>query len=88
MTQVNTAPQGYQPGGVYGICDRCAFKRRLRALATEWTGLKVCSECFDLKPESLSRPNIYPEGQPVRGSRPDPGDTLGPNTTTAADLIP
>lgn len=76
----------YQPGGTYGICDRCAFQKRLRDLRTEWTGLKVCCDCYDPRPADLSPPRIYPEGQPVKGARPDPGDVLGPNTTTWDDL--
>lgn len=81
-----TAPQGYRPGGVWGCCDRCDFKHRLADLRTEWTGLKVCAECFDVRPPDLSPPRIVPEGLPVRGSRPDQGDILGPNTTTPDDL--
>lgn len=76
----------YIPGGVYGICDRCAFQRRLYSLRSEWSGAKVCEDCWDPKPADLSPPRIYPEGLPVRNARPDPGDVLGPNETTASDL--
>lgn len=78
--------QRYQPGGTLGCCDRCGFVRRLAALREEWTGLRVCVECWDPRPADLSPPNLYPEGLPVRNPRPDPGDVLGPNLTTAADL--
>jgi len=81
-----TAPQGYRPGGVWGLCDRCAFKRRLASLRKEWTGLMVCEECYDPKPADLSPPRLTPEGLPVPNARPDPGDVLGDNTTTRDDL--
>jgi hypothetical protein len=66
-----TAPQGYRPGGTWGICDRCAFKHRLTALKFEWTGFRVCNECWDPEPADLRAPNIYPEGLPVRDARPE-----------------
>jgi hypothetical protein len=46
----------------------------------------VCAECFDTRPPDISPPNLHPEGLPVRDARPDQGDVLGSNTTTADDL--
>lgn len=54
----------------WGICQRCGFQRRLSALRKEWTGLKVCSKCFDPKP--VERPRLRPEGLPVPGASPEP----------------
>lgn len=76
----------YIPGRPWACCDRCAFRYRLDELRTEWTGLKVCCDCYDPRPVELTPPRIGPEGVPVRGARPDPGDILGPNLTTRADL--
>lgn len=76
----------YKPGGVWACCDRCGLNYRLSDLRKEWTGLMVCKADFDPKPADLRPPNIYPEGIPVPNARPDPGDILGANTTTAADL--
>jgi hypothetical protein len=81
-----TADQGYRAGGTWAVCDRCNFKRRLSALKKEWTGFMVCAECFDTRPPDISPPNLHPEGLPVRDARPDQGDVLGSNTTTADDL--
>lgn len=72
--------------GPWGLCDRCAFKRRLRSLRKEWTNLMVCAECFDPRPAELTPPRVGPEGVPLKNARPDPGDLLGPNTTTPDDL--
>ncbi len=56
----------------YGICDRCGFKFRLKAMRTEWTNLKVCGDCYDPRPEHLDPPYITPnEGAPLPNSRPD-----------------
>lgn len=76
----------YIKGGAWGCCDRCGFTYRLADLKTEWTGLRVCPDDYDPRPSDMSPPNIYPEGVPLPGARPDPGDVLGANTTTAADL--
>lgn len=76
----------YIPGRPWASCDRCAFNLRLDELRDEWTGLRVCRDCYDPRPRDLDPPRIYPEGLPIPGARPDLGDTLGENTTTAADL--
>lgn len=84
--EIRDASHGYRPGGTWALCDRCAYKVRHAALCKEWTGLMVCQECWDPRPADLSPPNVYPEGRPVPNARPDPGDVLGPNTTTREDL--
>jgi hypothetical protein len=76
----------YIPGGVWACCDRCAFNVRFWNLRREWTGLMVCGPCWDPRPAELTPPRIGPEGVPLPNARPDPGDVLGANTTTAADL--
>lgn len=69
----NYTGNDYVPGGAYGICDRCGFKHRLLSLRKEWSGLKVCGECFDPRPEHLDPPYINPEeGKPLREPRPEP----------------
>ena len=52
----------------YGVCDRCGFRVRYLQMRMEWTGFKVCSECYEPKnpqrnppvsptdPESLHQP--------------------------------
>ena len=35
------------------ICDRCGFEIAYLALKTEWTGLRVCKQCFDAKHPQL-----------------------------------
>lgn len=37
----------------YGVCDRCGFRARYLDLRMEWTGFKVCSECFEPKAPQL-----------------------------------
>lgn len=76
----------YRAGRPWAICERCAFQRRHDTLRFEWSGAFVCQDCYDPRPADLSPPRLYPEGQPIRNARPDPGDVLGPNLTTAADL--
>lgn len=52
---------------VRGICDRCGFERPLIALRKEWTGLKVCSECWEPR-----HPQDFVKGVPDKQSVPDP----------------
>jgi hypothetical protein len=75
---VLTAPQGYRPGGVWGVCDRCAFKLRHAQLKKEWTGFLVCPDCWDPKPADLDPPVFYAEGLPIRDARPEPPVEIPP----------
>lgn len=52
------------------LCDRCGFKFKNVELKKEWTGLMVCSDCFELrnqqdfiriKPERVAPPWVRPE---------------------------
>lgn len=45
-----------------GVCQRCDFKYDLHCLRKEWTGLRVCPECWDKRPENLRAPYVKPEG--------------------------
>lgn len=64
---------------------RCGFKYRLNELRMEWSGLRVCSECWDPRPDQMSPPNVHPEGLVRPDASPEPPDTFV-NTVTPADL--
>lgn len=52
---------------------RCGFVVEPHTkLRKEWTGLRVCKECWDPKPAELRPPPVKPEGLPVRGASPEP----------------
>ena len=36
-----------------GICDRCGQQYKYLELRKEWTGLKVCPECYEVKAPQL-----------------------------------
>jgi hypothetical protein len=48
----------------YGECPRCGFKVRLPTLRAEWTGLRVCGDCWDPRPADTRPPYAGPEGLP------------------------
>jgi hypothetical protein len=58
-------------GGAWGECPRCGFRRRLRTFRKEWTGERVCKDCFDPKPAELTTPKIRPEGVPLPNAAPE-----------------
>lgn len=71
----------------WGVCMRCGFRYDLSQLRKEWTGLRVCSPCFDPRPSELSPPAVKPEGLPRPDASPEPPDTeLGVNDVTPDDL--
>ena len=42
------------------ICDRCGFRFHSDKIKTEWTGLKVCGDCFEVRhPQDFLR--VEPE---------------------------
>ena len=71
---------------VKGICQRCGFERPLANLRTEWTGLKVCRDCFDRRHPQMDVRAVA-DRQSVPGASPEPADVfLGVNDVSANDL--
>ena len=69
----------------YGVCDRCGFRARYLDLRMEWTGFKVCSECFEPKHPQLEPPRQATDPEALRQSRPEvslPQSQLGVVRTT------
>ena len=58
------------------LCDRCSFEFKLSELKEEWTGFKVCSECYEPK-----HPQLEPE---PRVSDPEALYKPRPNNDTEA----
>lgn len=59
--------RGLQP---WGECPRCGFDRRLNEFRKEWTGLRVCRECWDARPADTKPPKYGPEGLPRPDAQP------------------
>lgn len=83
---MKTIPYHYVPGGAYGQCPRCAFKRRLNDFKIEWSGLRVCPECWDPRPDTMSTPVVYPEGLPRPDAAPELPDVFVTTPITPGDL--
>jgi hypothetical protein len=59
-----------------GICDRCGQGYKLNTLRKEWTGFKVCIECYEVKhPQLLPKRNIS-DSIALREPRPDGPTTM------------
>lgn len=72
---------GYVPGDPYGQCRRCAFVGRLSDFREEWTGGRVCKDCWDPRPDDLNPPDVRPEGVPRPDAQPEmPVVAQGPIT--------
>lgn len=70
-----------------GYCERCDFRYPLIRIRTEWSGLRVCPDCFDPRPPELSPPNLKPEGVPLPNAAPEPPDyNLSDNEITESDF--
>jgi len=54
----------------WGECARCGLDYRLNKLRKEWTGLRVCAECYDPRPPELKPPRYRPEGLVRRDAAP------------------
>lgn len=55
------------------VCDRCGLQYKNTELRDEWTGLKVCSPCWEPRhPQTLLRPPA--EDSAIPWSRPEPED--------------
>jgi len=76
----------YKAGDYNVICDRCGFKKKASECKKEWTGLFVCSPCFDIRnPQDFVR--AVADDQPVPIARPEPTDTfIAPGDVTPTSL--
>lgn len=54
-----------------GICDRCGLQYKLNTLRKEWTGFKVCVECYETKHPQLSTRHNISDAIALREARPD-----------------
>ena len=52
------------------ICDRCGFRYKYTQLKKEWTGFRVCSECYEPKHPLLEPPRNLPDPEALRDPRP------------------
>lgn len=54
-----------------GLCDRCGFRFKLLELKKEWTGFKVCSECYEPKHPQLEPITNVADSEAIYDPRPD-----------------
>lgn len=73
---MRSVPVAYVPGGSWGICQVCGFKERLNDMMLRWDGLRVCAEDWDPRPDTMSPPDVYPEGLPRPDAAPQPPDVF------------
>jgi len=52
------------------ICDRCGFEYKYLSLKREWTGFRVCSECFEVKHPQLEPISHIADPEALRFPRP------------------
>lgn len=78
----------FELGTYNATCDRCGREYKARQLRLEWTGLRVCGQCYDVrhpqdfvrgKPDRQSPPWVRPEPaeidvSPGSGNEVEPGD--------------
>jgi hypothetical protein len=68
------------------MCDRCGVEYKYTLLQLEWTGHKVCPECFDEK-SSLEFPNNIPvDAEALMSPRPDTDVEVSEGRVSAKDI--
>jgi len=68
------------------MCDRCGVEYKYTVLRQEWTGHKVCPECFDEK-SSLEFPNnIAVDAEALMSPRPDVDVEASEGSIIAKDI--
>jgi NAD-dependent SIR2 family protein deacetylase len=53
------------------LCDRCGQRYKLNRLIKEWTGFKVCPECYEPKHPQLEPKRSINEPQALQQPRPE-----------------
>jgi hypothetical protein len=67
------------------ICDRCGFEYKYHQLKKEWTGFKVCSECYEPKSPQLEPVPHVADPQAIYEPRPVTGVELGQGVVRTID---
>jgi len=81
---MRTEATGYVAGTWKACCDRCGFNFRNTQLRLEWTGLRVCGECFEQRhPQDFVQGVADRQAPPWVRPEPDPVDV---GTVTPEDL--
>lgn len=63
----------YVPGAWNAICMRCGLEKKSFMLRQEWTGLRVCKDCFEHRhPQDLIR--VPKDESSIPWSSPEPTD--------------
>lgn len=63
---------GYASGKfAIALCDQCGQRFKLNALKKEWTGFKVCDECYEPKHPQLEPKRNINEPQALHQPRPE-----------------
>jgi hypothetical protein len=65
----------YKDGSWNTVCQRCGLKHKAEELKVEWTGLHVCSPCWEPRhPQTLLK--VPQEQVATPWSSPEPADTF------------
>lgn len=76
----------YVAGQWNALCDRCGFKYKSKELRAEWTGLRVCHSCFEVRhPQTLIR--VAPEHINTPWARPEPADVFVINDQLTIETV-
>lgn len=67
----------YVAGEWNAICMRCGFKHKASELKQEWTGLRVCDDCFETRhPQTMLR--VLEERNNIPWTSPEPSNLFIP----------
>ena len=67
------------------ICDRCGFEFKYHQLKKEWTGFKVCAECYEPKSPQLEPVPHVADAQAIYEPRPVLGIETGQGVVRTVD---
>ncbi len=67
-------PRSYIKGSFNRRCDRCGFWYKAEQTKKEWTGLIVCSDCWEVR-----HPQEFVRGIPDKMNAPEPRPELTDN---------
>jgi hypothetical protein len=77
----------FRPHDPPAICIRCGRKVHVSDIRREWTGVRVCYECWDPKHPQLNVRGIRDQQQVPGGPLPEPTDVfIEPTATKPSDL--
>jgi hypothetical protein len=77
----------FKEGDPPGICPRCGLKHNISFFRREWTGVRVCKDCWDPRHPQMDVRGVPDRQRVPGGPLPEPADVFVEPTAQRGDTL-